>query len=149
MIVREFRQDDTYYLHRIASLSLDEEYSPEIFPYFHGQWPSGQVVACGYDDVPLGFISAIRTEGSSARIMMFAVDPDHRSRGIGSGIMAAFRQKAAMQGMRSMTLEVRVQNNDAISFYRKRGFVPCGVLRGLYRDGGDALKMTAPVQLNI
>ena len=149
MIIREFRHDDTYYLHRIASLSLDEEYAPEIFPYFHGQWPSGQVVACGYDDVPVGFISAVLTEPSSARIMMFAVDPEHRSRGVGSGIMAAFRQRAAMHGVRSITLEVRIQNEDAISFYRKRGFIPCGVLQGLYRDGGDALRMTSSVQLNI
>jgi len=149
MIIREFRHDDTFYVHKIASLSLDEEYLPGIFLYFQGQWPSGQIVACGYDDIPVGFVSAVMTDRSSARIMMFAVDPDHRSCGIGSMILTALRQKAAMQGIRNITLEVRVHNDHAISFYRKRGFIPCGTLEQFYQDGGNALKMTAPAQLNI
>jgi ribosomal-protein-alanine N-acetyltransferase len=97
----------------------------------------------------IGFISASRIDASHAKIMMFAVDPDHRSRGAGTRLLSAFRQRIAVQGMRDMTLEVRVSNNAVISFYRKRGFVPCGILERFYTDGGDALRMVSQAQLNI
>jgi len=149
MIIRDYRHDDMYHIHRIAALSLDQEYAPEMFDHFRSQWPSGQIVACGYDDVPVGFISSVMTDRSSARIMMFAVDPEHRSCGVGAKMLNAFRQKALMQGLRNIVLEVRVSNVAAISFYRKRGFVPCGILERFYTDGGDAMSMMAPAQLNI
>ena len=149
MIVRDYRPEDMRHLYRIAALSLDQEYAPEMFAYFQTQWPSGQIVACGYDGVPMGFLSSVLTDGRSARIMMFAVDPGHRSRGIGTQILSAFRQKAMMHGIRTITLEVRAGNAAVISFYRKRGFVPCGILERFYTDGGDAMKMTSSPQLNI
>jgi ribosomal-protein-alanine N-acetyltransferase len=120
-----------------------------MFTYFQEQWPSGQIVACGYDGVPVGFISTSAADRSTARIMMFAVDPSFRSHGVGSSLLTALRQRAAIRGMRSITLEVRTGNAATISFYSKRGFTPCGVLERFYRDGGDALSMSSPVQLNI
>jgi ribosomal-protein-alanine N-acetyltransferase len=39
-------------------------------------------------------------------------------------------------------LEVRVSNTVAISLYRSLGYREEGVIRGYYRDGEDALRMS-------
>ena len=144
MIVRDFRLSDISDLYRLASLSLDEEYAPEIFNYFHMQWPAGQLVVCLPDGRVVGFISSTRTDGD-ARIMLFAVDPMYQGRGAGSRLLDALRMRARMNGIHTLTLEVRNNNIRAISFYRHRGFMTSGVLERFYNDGGSAVRMTGYV----
>ena len=145
MIVRDFRPSDISDLFRLASLSLDEEYAPEIFNYFHLQWPSGQLVICLPDGRIIGFISAARMDPGEARIMLFAVDPVYQSRGAGTKLLDALRMKARMEGIHTIMLEVRTTNMRAVSFYRHRGFTPLGVLERFYNDGGSAVKMVGHI----
>lgn len=149
MIVRSTRPEDTMHLYRIASMSLDEEYAPEMFSYFLMQWSSGQLVVCGYDNVPIGFIAASKINTITARIMMFAVDPAYRNQGAGTLLLNALRQRALMEGIRTILLEVRSTNVRAVSFYRRHGFTPSGILERFYNDGGNAVKMIGSAQLNI
>lgn len=147
-MLRELRPDDVPYLYDITMRSLDETFSPEIFTYFGMHWPSGQIVACNPVGVPVGFLFSMKQEGS-ARIMMFAVAPEYRGRGIGRRMLSAFRTKAMMEGLRKIVLEVRDTNTGAIDFYKKNGFTVFGVQENFYNDGGNALTMVSPVQLNI
>ena len=141
MIVRDFRQSDISDLYRIASLSLDEEYAPEIFDYFRLQWPAGQLVVCLPDGRVVGFISSSKMDMSTAKIMLFAMDHNYRGSGAGTRLLDALKMKARMEGIRTMILEVRPTNMRAVSFYRHRGFVPAGVLERFYNDGGPAIRM--------
>lgn len=148
-MIRDFRLSDIDDVYRIASASLDESYSPDVFKYFYMQWPAGQLVLCTPNDIPIGFISSAKIDRDTARIMMFAVDPMFRSRGLGRTLINAFRNKALIDGIRIITLEVRETNERAIRFYRKNGFMPSELLPGFYNDGGTAVKMLSSVQLNI
>jgi ribosomal-protein-alanine N-acetyltransferase len=149
MIIREYDPRDTDRLYQILCGSLDEYFSKEMFSYFFLQWPQGQLVACDFAGRPLGFISSATLDASHARIMMFAVDRDHRSMGLGSMLLSKLERTAMMNGIRCISLEVRPSNMRAISLYKRHGFVPTEVLRNYYNDGGDALKMDAVLQLNI
>ena len=53
-----------------------------------------------------------------------------------------------MEGNISVVLEVRTTNEDARRFYRRNGFMETDILRNYYRDGGDGVRMSAPVQMN-
>jgi Acetyltransferases len=141
MIIRTSRQGDFGEMYRITLESLDEIFQPDIFHYFQMQWPSGQLSACTLDDRPVGYLSAIRSEPSTARIMMFAVRPNARSKGIGNMLLSAFRQRAMLDGIRTITLEVRPANSRAISFYTRNGFSQAGTIERFYNDGGPAVKM--------
>ena len=68
--------------------------------------------------------------------------------GIGRQLLDAFRMRAMMEGQVYITLEVRTSNEAARRFYRKNGFLESDILIGYYRDGGDGVRMTAPVQMN-
>jgi len=149
MMIREYDHRDSNRLYEISCSSLDQIYKEEMFSYFHLQWPKGQLVACDYSGRPIGFVSSAKIDPSHARIMMFAVDRDHRSFGVGSGLLIELRHMAVMNGINHISLEVRQSNMRAINFYRRHGFVPTEVLRNYYTDGGDAVKMDLIVQLNI
>ena len=147
-MVRTSRESDYGELYRITLSSLDEIFQPEIFHFFQIQWPSCQFTACTFDDRPAGYLSAVR-DGNAAKIMMFAVDPSMRSKGIGRMLLNTFRQRAFMEGIRTISLEVRPTNTRAISFYIRQGFSKAGTIENFYNNGGSAITMTSPVQLNI
>jgi ribosomal-protein-alanine N-acetyltransferase len=149
MIVREYDPNDSQRLYEILCSSLDEYFAPEMLSYFHVQWPKGQLVACDFSGRPIGFVAASKIDNTHLRIMMFAVDRDHRSFGVGSKLMIQLKQLAMMNGFKRISLEVRPTNMRAIRFYNRHGFTATEILKTYYNDGGDAVSMNYLVQLNI
>ncbi len=146
--IREYREGDDDALYAITLQSFDEYFDPSVFSYFRTQWRAGQLVACDVTGRPVGFISATRLEGRKVRIMLFGVLPQYRNMGIGKQLLDMFRMRAMLEGFVSMTLEVRTSNEAARRFYRRNGFMETDILRQFYRDGGDGVRMVAPVQIN-
>ncbi|MCL2143194.1 MAG: GNAT family N-acetyltransferase [Methanomassiliicoccaceae archaeon] len=149
MMIREYDPSDSERLYEILCDSLDESFRQEMLSYFHLQWPKGQIVACDFSGRPIGLLFVSKTDSSHARIMMFAVDRDHRSFGVGSKMLVHLKHIAMMNGIIHISLEVRPSNMRAISFYKRHGFVATEVLRNYYNNGGDAVKMDLILQLNI
>ncbi|MCL2711837.1 MAG: GNAT family N-acetyltransferase [Methanomassiliicoccaceae archaeon] len=141
MIVRAYEERDSDRLYEILSSSLDQSYKPEMFTYFHLQWPRGQLVVCDFSGRPIGFLCASKIDERHAKIMLFAVDKDYRSMGLGSKLLIALRQAAIMSGMDHISLEVRPSNMRAINFYKRHGFVATEILKQYYTDGDDAVSM--------
>jgi ribosomal-protein-alanine N-acetyltransferase len=76
-------------------------------------------------------------------ISTLAVDPDHRRMGIADDLLEGALDRAAEQGGRLATLEVRESNVAAIQLYRKHAFEVVGRRARYYRDDGeDAILMT-------
>ena len=75
-------------------------------------------------------------------VMNVAVAPEHRRRGIATGLLDRLFELTATDGRRGYTLEVRVSNKSAIKLYERLGFRPRGIRRGYYTDNReDALIM--------
>ncbi|HWE98623.1 MAG TPA: GNAT family N-acetyltransferase, partial [Caulobacteraceae bacterium] len=88
---------------------------------------------------PRGFVLA-RTAADEAEILMIAVEPDHRRRGLGAALMAAAVDAAHAAGAAAMLLEVAQDNAAARALYGGRGFTEVGRRRGYYRrSGGEAV----------
>ncbi len=148
MTVREFRPEDADKLYSILLSSFDEFFRPEVFYHFSSLWPQGQLVACDIIGEPIGFLFSTRTGDNLGRIMLFAVSPQYRSRGIGQELLNRFRLVCMMTGIHGMTLEVKPTNTRAIKFYRRNGFRETEVLYSFYQDGESAMRMNGPVQMN-
>jgi ribosomal-protein-alanine N-acetyltransferase len=97
--------------------------------------------------VALGF-SLVRTVVDEAELLLLAVDPEHRRRGIGSGLLRQFVDQARADGASRAHLEVR-DGNAAIQMYRKAGFTPVGRRRNYYHsvDGKQFDALTFAVDL--
>lgn len=71
-----------------------------------------------------------------------AVDPDYRAKGYGRLLVEKFVEDACKREGDTMSLEVRMSNQAAISLYEKCGFISVGTRTRYYADGEDALLMT-------
>lgn len=88
----------------------------------------------------IGF-SLSRTIAGEAELLLIAIHPDHRRRGIGRLLLDDFLQTARSAGASRLHLEVR-DGNPAIAMYRRAGFEPAG-RRSKYYRGKDGSQFDA------
>ncbi len=137
-LIREFREEDVYDVFRISYESLTEKYSLELFLDIYHSWPAGFLVAVTSEII--GFIAGTR-DNKSARILMLAVDKKIRGKGVGSALLNRFTIQCKTEGLKSISLEVRVSNKRAIEFYVNHGFQIISMLEKYYTNGEAAYVM--------
>lgn len=71
-----------------------------------------------------------------AEVFTLAVLPESRGAGIGSALMDAAEARLTAMGIGDVAVAAMVENEAALSFYRRRGFVPREIV--LWRFRGDA-----------
>lgn len=105
--------------------------------------PHAHYVAARVEDTLVGYAGIARlgrTPPFEYEIHTVGVDPAYQGRGIGRRMMAALLDLAGPDGV--VFLEVRTDNEPAISLYRSLGFVEVGLRRRYYRaSGADAFTM--------
>ena len=74
-------------------------------------------------------------------IVTIDVAPAERRQGVGRALMEALLGFCLERQAAIMRLEVAVDNDGAIAFYKLLGFVETGRIRGFYLGGLDALRM--------
>ncbi len=76
-----------------------------------------------------------------AHLLLFAVVPSQRRRGLGCALLAWLEKIARLGGISLIRLELRANNDGARSFYRSLGYEEAGRLRGYYQRREDAIRM--------
>lgn len=98
-------------------------------------------------EAPEGFALARRTL-DEAELLLLAVRPDARRRGIGEALVEAVAGEALAKGALRLLLEMR-DGNPALSLYRRTGFSQIGRRRDYYRGKDrslhDALTLARPL----
>ncbi len=88
----------------------------------------------------LGF--AIMTFGDErAHLVLLAVRPRERRRGVGRRMLTWLVESAAAAGIASVHVELRARNAAAIGLYRAQGFVETLRIPGYYRGIEPAIRM--------
>ena len=78
-----------------------------------------------------GFVLA-RQAADEIELLLIAVDPEHRKKGVGSRLLERFLEVAAQRKASKVFLEMRA-NNPAVSVYRAAGFEQIGQRTNYYR----------------
>ena len=95
-----------------------------------------------------GFLLA-RSVLDQAEILTLAVDPAHRRLGIAAQMVAEFHRKARLCGAVGAFLEVAVDNTEASSLYKSKGYDQIGHRKNYYAAPNaqkiDALVMQYPL----
>ncbi len=92
----------------------------------------GVQMSLAYDaDEPAGFAMS-RIIMDEAELLLLAVSPDHRRRGVGGALLRSVVSDCQMAGVAKLHLEVR-GGNSAVRLYEGAGFVKIGERRGYYR----------------
>ena len=100
--------------------------------------PSARVCLAWDGDHAYGF-SAARIAGPESELLLLAVDPQFRGRGIGRLLIDDWRAWAGEQGAEDYFLEMRADNG-AIHLYERTGFTECGRRPAYYRGHDGKLR---------
>ncbi|WP_231728128.1 GNAT family N-acetyltransferase [Sphingopyxis sp. H050] len=100
--------------------------------------PSARVCVAWDGEAPVGF-SAARIAGPESELLLLAVDPKWRGRGVGTLLMHDWQHWAKSQGAVEYFLEMRA-DNDAIHLYERCGFLECGRRPSYYRGSDGVLR---------
>ena len=92
--------------------------------------------APGDGEHAVGFVLS-RGAADEEELLLIAVDPRHRGRGIGTALLERFMAEARRRGVTRLFLEMR-EGNRAESMYLRRGFAAVGRRRAYYRRGTGA-----------
>jgi ribosomal-protein-alanine N-acetyltransferase len=132
--LRVGRVDDLPDVDRIMREAFD--------PRFGEAWSAGQcagvmalpgvrLTVASIDGLPAGF-TILRTILEEAELLLLAVRPALRRRGIGRALLRAAITDCASNDVTKLHLEVRA-GNEAIVLYSAAGFTKIGERRGYYR----------------
>ncbi len=138
--IRQMSPADVPAVSELIRSSLKLDYSMDTYLGMFSFWLAGALVAVQNGEV-VGFLGAVIAEEKEARILIFAVDSRVRGQGIGSLLLKRFLARCSMEGVRLVTLEVRVSNSIAIHFYKKSGFQVVERLNNYYSNGEAGYRM--------
>jgi ribosomal-protein-alanine N-acetyltransferase len=145
--LRQYRPEDFNRL-----LEIDQEcfvegiaYSREEMRYFLGLSSARTLVAMEAGQIQ-GFIIADRSRQrrasrSMGRIITIDVLATARSSGLGSLLLAAAEKDLKEAGCDHVVLEVAVDNQNALRFYKKHGYSVLKILPRYYLESVDGLLM--------
>lgn len=140
IVLRRVGPHDLEQVNSIANATLRESYNMELFAHlFENQGGSFFVAETGTE--VLGFALAVPLTQRSMRILMLAVRPDRQRSGLGAALLDLCKDYARTRMMTEMVLEVSVENERAIEFYRRGGFSVISLIKEYYNDGSDAFVM--------
>lgn len=138
--IREFREGDLDAVVSMANRSMSEYYTRTLIHDISKEWPEGFLVYT-ISGTMIGFITGSMYTRTEARILLLAVEENHRMRGYGAALMNEFIKTCMENGILSVRLEVKTDNQEAIKFYKGLRFVITSVLKNYYSDSSDAYLM--------
>ncbi len=125
---------------KITARSFTLSYQPAVFLASGEAWHQGFIVARLGSKV-VAYVMGQRL-AREARILLFAVLPEYRGKGLGSRLLACFEQEVLKDGLTRIFLEVRAGNTRAQGFYGIHGFARTSVRPRFYSDGEGAVVMS-------
>jgi [ribosomal protein S18]-alanine N-acetyltransferase len=91
--------------------------------------------------------AAVSVVQDVAELQRIATAPGVRRTGVAGALLHAVTELAAGSGAERLLLEVRVDNEAALAFYRRAGFAEIARRAGYYRDGTDAVVLETFVRM--
>ena len=95
------------------------------------------VAECGADLAGFGIMKYLDDD---AHLLLFAVKPEYRRRGVGSGLVTWLESTATTAGIELIFLETRATNTAARGFYAARGYRELATLPRYY-GSEDAVRI--------
>ncbi len=128
--------DDLPAVMAIAEETLTLSYTLD---FFVGMWQLSpeHFLVTERDGAIAGFILGVVTDIGSLRILLLCVLPRWQRQGVGSALLRSI----CTGDVRHVYLEVRRDNEGAIAFYRRHGFVVTEHLPDFYPDGTPGYRM--------
>ncbi len=134
LLIRDFKEKDLKDVSALITETFNRSYNPEFYLAIRDRWKSGFLVVEDERGV-VGTLAAVISAPKEARILLMAIQMEHRNRGMGTMLLSEFISRCHISDIRSISLEVRVSNDKAMRFYNDQGFDIISLLPAYYEDG--------------
>lgn len=131
------------HLDEVVAIEADSFPRPWTRDHFTAELDSPRsicLIARAPDGRVAGYICTMHVL-DEGEILDVAVWREFRGQGVGRMLVARAVSDLNAQGVRTVSLEVRVSNTSAIALYRHFGFVEIGLRKRYYENGEDAMLM--------
>jgi ribosomal-protein-alanine N-acetyltransferase len=139
-VIRDFHPDDLQQVSSLIVDTFDRHYNSSFYLTLYEAWKDGFLVAEDEKGL-LGVLVAVISAPKESRILLMAVRPEYRNRGIGAMMLNELISRCFKVDIKAVNLEVRVTNEKAIHFYKTHGFDTLSLLPSYYEDGGAGYHM--------
>jgi len=148
-VLRDYHADDFELLWQLDQICFEPgiAYDKRSLRWFLREQSSFTIVAegagggvCGFILVH-GFSNGADSAQPMANIITIDVHPEVRRHGLGSRLLNVVEERAVQQAWHAVTLEVSVENQIAISFYKRHGYKISGHIPKYYNDQTNAYQM--------
>ena len=149
--IRDMTENDLSQVMEIENSCFLHPYKEKDLLYEINENPVSNVWVIEYSNPSLGLKHIVGfvdywVTFDSGTICQIAVHPDIQHSGIGSILMEEVKKDAYAKRVKTITLEVRESNVNAINFYKKHGFIISHKKEGYYSNGEDAIYMILEVR---
>ncbi len=132
MIITNMRQNHVSQVAELEKLCFSDPWS-ENSVASELENPLALWLVADDDGKVVGYIGS-QTVMDASDMMNVAVHPDHRKQGIATALIVGLVEELRRKGSRSLTLEVRASNENAIRLYRMLDFQEIGCRKNYYRN---------------
>lgn len=136
-VIRRFRAEDLPHVIRMVEGVFREQYDVSMYMNLFQSWPDGFQVAES-DGQVVAFILGMISGPRQTRVLLLGVEPRFWGQGLGTQLMWSFMRAAVALPADSISLELRISNQRALSFYYRLGFTVTGMIPSYYKDGESA-----------
>jgi GNAT superfamily N-acetyltransferase len=117
--IRPFQEEDEALLFGLAS--LDRGADERTLAVLERE----TVFVAEVEGTPAGYV-ALERDAETVRVDQLFVSPEHEAEGVGRQLIEFAEGYAIWQGAATLQVVVRGDDDRAVTFYRGRGFTPCG-----------------------
>ncbi len=144
-VIRQFELSDLEGVLDIEQASFGEEaWNRKLFLAYFRKTPDLFLVAMAGRRIA-GYIIT-RVGSRNAELASIAVHPHHRRGGIGEGMLRKILSELRLRRGKTWWLMAGVENEGAIRFYEKFGFVKTRRVKRYYAPGRDAWRMLLSIE---
>jgi [ribosomal protein S18]-alanine N-acetyltransferase len=139
LALRPARAEDLDAIVRLEETSFKDAWPAEMLACELAHPRALLLLASRQGEAPAGYAAFRRTAPGEAELLRLAVAPGQRRHGIARALVAEGLERLVREDIQVCFLEVRMDNEPAVTLYQSLGFARIGHRRGYYRDGSDAL----------
>lgn len=146
-IFRPLSENDLIEVYHLDQLCYEPEiaYSFQTIIFFYYYLNTISYVAEIEKEIA-GFILADIKRKDKAHIITLDIHPDFRRQGLATHLLELAEKEAINKGIKSISLEVDIDNEAAINLYEKCGYAKVKKLKNYYRKRKDAFLMRKEFQ---
>ena len=109
LLIRNFREKDLAQVSNIIAAEFSRNYAPDFYFNLFERWNGGFLVAEDEKGI-VGVLVAMLSRPKESRILLMAVIPEYRGRGIGKMMLAELVSRSVQMSLMAVTLTKTVDS---------------------------------------